>query len=173
MHNLLSHLWKWSSENALHRLNNNHACGQDEIAGKLWKYSAGVISVSLESTFQSGIRGRATFGLRSRDPHSSVETWQSHSLSLIALSRIAIPSTTTYILQPKQIQNPAQYRRHHLVTIVSGSQISRAQLIIDKQQCGCGPKAKALLVQGISQAHAVKVLSKHSCTCPTVPHYSS
>ena len=52
------------------------------------------------------------------------------------------------------------------MTTVSGSQISRAQLIIDKQQCGCGPKAKALLVQGISQAHAVKVLSKNSCTCP-------
>ena len=76
MHNLLSHLWKWSSENALHRLNNNHGCGEDGIAGEVWKYSAGAMSVILASTFQSGIRGRATFGLRSRDPHSSVETWQ-------------------------------------------------------------------------------------------------
>ena len=44
--------------------------------------------------------------------------------------------------------------------------LARAQLIIDKQQCAHGPKTKALLVQGISQAHAVKVLSKNSCTCP-------
>ena len=30
-------------ENALHRLNNNRACGPDGINGELWKYSAGAV----------------------------------------------------------------------------------------------------------------------------------
>ena len=45
---------------------------------------------------------------------------------------------------------------------VPGSQIARAQLIIDKQQCVYDPKVKAFLVQGTSQAHAVKLFPKNS-----------
>ena len=48
---------------------------------------------------------------------------------------------------------------------VPGSQIARAQLIIDQQQCVYDPKVKAFLVQGTSQVHAVKLFSKTSCTC--------
>ena len=49
---------------------------------------------------------------------------------------------------------------------VPGSQIARAQLIIDQQQCVYDPKVKAFLVQGTSQVHAVKLFPKNSCTCP-------
>ena len=49
---------------------------------------------------------------------------------------------------------------------VPGSQIARAQLILDKQQCVYNPKVKAFLLQGTSEAHAVRLFPKNTCTCP-------
>lgn len=50
-------------ENALHRLNNNHACGPDGIAGELCKYSAGVVSATLASNFNQALEGRQSLDL--------------------------------------------------------------------------------------------------------------
>ena len=47
-----------------------------------------------------------------------------------------------------------------------GTQITRAQLIIDQQQCVHDSKVKAFLVQGTLSVHAVKLLPKNLCTCP-------
>ena len=49
----ISHL---KVENALHRLNNNRACGRDGVHGKLWKYSAGAFSTTLASVFNQALQ---------------------------------------------------------------------------------------------------------------------
>ena len=51
------------TEIALHRLNNNRACGPDQVAGELWKYSAGIISTLLANIFNDALQEGHTLDL--------------------------------------------------------------------------------------------------------------
>ena len=53
-------------ENASHRLNNNHACKPVRIAGEMWKYSAGMVSVTLASIFNQALEEGQPLDLGSR-----------------------------------------------------------------------------------------------------------
>ena len=50
--------------------------------------------------------------------------------------------------------------------ILPGSQVARAQMIVDNKKCIYQPEMKVFTVQGTCDVHAVKLFPKQSYTCP-------